>query len=328
MVTSDTKPTHPHGITELCEPGVRLYASALRSGRIARSEVEPAPCLMDFALLHPDPDDADWLRPVPPSAALAKHLHPIEREILERRRHSVLLTESFEPFMDISAQDPPTTHAITVLEGVNRINAALDLATAECRSEVLTVQPGGGRSEDRLSEALERGLSVVDRGVSIRTLYQHTVRHSPGTLAYAERMADDNVEIRTLEELIERLIVFDRTVAFIPAQDDRQVALELRHPGLVEYLVKVFEQLWTRAAPLLEEVKYDPTPKGISGVQRSIAQLLVEGHVDDSIARRLGMNVRTCRAHVAKLSAVLGSNSRAQLGYLIARSGILEQVPD
>ncbi|MER6504776.1 helix-turn-helix transcriptional regulator [Streptomyces sp. NPDC001455] len=328
MVTSNTKPTHPHGITELCEPGVRLYASALRSGRIARSEVEPAPCLMDFALLHPDPDDADWLRPVPPSAALAKHLHPIEREIQERRRHSVLLTESFEPFMDISAQDPPTTHAITVLEGVNRINAALDLATAECRSEVLTVQPGGGRSEDRLSEALERGLSVVDRGVSIRTLYQHTVRHSPGTLAYAERMADDNVEIRTLEELIERLIVFDRTVAFIPAQDDRQVALELRHPGLVEYLVKVFEQLWTRAAPLLEEVKYEPTPKGISGVQRSIAQLLVEGHVDDSIARRLGMNVRTCRAHVAKLSAVLGSNSRAQLGYLIARSGILEQVPD
>ncbi|MFF2406381.1 helix-turn-helix transcriptional regulator [Streptomyces sp. NPDC058092] len=328
MVTSDTKLTHPHGITELCEAGGRLYASALRSGRIARSEVEPAPCLMDFALLHPDPDDADWLRPVPPSAALAKRLQPIEREIQERRRHSVLLAESFEPFMDISAQDPPTTHAITVLEGVNRINAALDLATAECRSEVLTVQPGGGRSEDRLSEALERGLSVVDRGVSIRTLYQHTVRHSPGTLAYAERMADDDVEIRTLEELIERLIVFDRTVAFIPAQDDRQVALELRHPGLVEYLVKVFEQLWARAAPLLEEVKYNPIPKGISGVQRSIAQLLVEGHVDDSIARRLGMNVRTCRAHVAKLNAALGSSSRAQLGYLIARSGILEQDPD
>lgn len=280
---------------------------------------------MDFALLHPDPDDAAWLRPVPPSAALAKHLNPIEREIQERRRHSIQLAESFEPFMDISAQDAPTTHAITVLEGFNRINAALDLATAECRTEVLTVQPGGGRSEDRLSEALERGLSVVDRGVSIRTLYQHTVRHSPGILAYAERIADESVEIRTLEELIERLIIFDRTVAFIPATDDRQNALELRHPGLVEYLVKVFEQLWARAAPLREEVKYDSVPRGISGVQRSIAQLLVEGHVDDSIARRLGMNVRTCRAHVAKLNAALGSNSRAQLGYLIARSGILDQ---
>nr|MDT0526368.1 helix-turn-helix transcriptional regulator [Streptomyces sp. DSM 41633] len=139
-----------------------------------------------------------------------------------------------------------------VLEGVPRINAALDLATAECRTEVLTVQPGGGRDEDSLSRSLERGLSVVHRGVRIRTLYQHTARHSQSTLAYAERIADDNVEIRTLEELIERLIVFDRKVAFIPAQDDRQVALELRHPGLVEYLAKVFEQLWTRAAPLLE----------------------------------------------------------------------------
>ncbi|MFJ1694528.1 helix-turn-helix transcriptional regulator [Streptomyces sp. NPDC088252] len=328
MTTRDTKQAHPHAITELCDAGKHLYASALRSGRIARSEVDSAPCLMDFTLLHPDPDDSDWLRPVPPSAALAQRLHPIEREIQERRRHSVELAEAFEPFMDISAQDPTTTHAITVLEGVNRINAALDLATAECRTEVLTVQPGGGRSEDRLSEALERGLSVVDRGVSIRTLYQHTARHSPGTLAYAERLAEGKVEIRTLEELIERLIIFDRTVAFIPAQDDRQVALELRHPGLVEYLVKVFEQLWTRAQPLLEEIKYEQAPKGISGVQRSIAQLLVEGNVDDSIARRLGMNVRTCRAHIAKLNAALGSGSRTQLGYLIAQSGILDHDTD
>jgi DNA-binding NarL/FixJ family response regulator len=51
----------------------------------------------------------------------------------------------------------------------------------------------------------------------------------------------------------------------------------------------------------------------------------VEGHVDEAIARRLGMNVRTCRAHIAKLATALGSGSRAQLGYLIAQSGILSQ---
>lgn len=37
------------------------------------------------------------------------------------------------------------------------------------------------------------------------------------------------------------------------------------------------------------------------------------------------MNVRTCRAHIAKLASALGSGSRAQLGYLIAQSGVLEQ---
>jgi hypothetical protein len=37
------------------------------------------------------------------------------------------------------------------------------------------------------------------------------------------------------------------------------------------------------------------------------------------------MNVRTARVHIAKLAAALGSESRAQLGYLIAESGILKQ---
>lgn len=324
MPTKSTKPTHPHGITDLCDAGARLYASALGAGRISRGEVESAPCLLEFALLHPDPDDANWLRPVPPSVVLAQQLQPLEREIQDRRRLTLNLTDAFQPFLTISAQKPATTHAITVLEGNTRINAALDVAIAEARTEVLTVQPGGSRPEHILSQALERSKPLIERGISVRTMYQHTVRHSQSTFAYMDKMAGAKVEIRTLEELIERLIICDQTVAFIPAQDDRQVALELRHPGLVQYLIKVFEHLWQRATPLMDEVRYEATPEGITGVQRSIAKLLIEGHVDEAIARRLGMNVRTCRAHIAKLAASLGSGSRAQLGFLIARSGILD----
>ncbi|WP_026171384.1 MULTISPECIES: hypothetical protein [unclassified Streptomyces] len=325
MGAENTEEAHSHSVTALCDEGARLYASALSVGKIARSETANAPCLLEFALLHPDPDDPDWLRPVPPSAALTQRLHPIEREIRDRRRLSLELTDAFEPFMAISAQAPPTTHAITVLEGIERINASIELAMAECRYEVLTIQPGGGRSEDALNTAVERGRLLTQRGVAMRTLYQHTVRHSHGTLNYAERMASGNVQIRTLEELIERLMIFDNTVAFIPATDDRRIALELRHPGIVSYLVTVFEQFWRRAVPLQEQIPYDPTVEGVSGVRHSIAKLLVEGHVDEAIARRLGMNVRTCRSHIAKLGAALGSTSRAQLGYLIARSGILDQ---
>ncbi|ATL29258.1 Cys-tRNA(Pro) deacylase YbaK [Streptomyces formicae] len=283
------------------------------------------PCLMDTALLHPDPDDADWLIPVLPSAALTQRLQPIEREIREQRRLAIELADVFEPFMAITAHAEPTTQGLTVLEGGDRIGAVIERATAECRSEILTVQPGGGRSEDSLTEAMKRGQTVLDRGIMMRTLYQHTVRHSQGTLAYAARMAQGNVQIRTLEELVDRLMIFDRTVALIPARADRQAALELRHPGLVEYLAKVFEQQWNRATPLVEEVPYPPSTDGITGVQRTIAKLLVEGHVDEAIARRLGMNVRTCRAHIAKIAAALGSGSRAQLGYLIAQSGILDK---
>ncbi|MFG2125059.1 helix-turn-helix transcriptional regulator [Streptomyces sp. NPDC048710] len=328
MATNGTKATHPHAVTELCDEGNRLYATALRTGRIARADAEAAPCLMEFALLHPDPDDANWLRPVPPTVALAQRLHPLEREISDRRRMSVALADAFEPFMALSAQESAPTHSITVLEGLDRINAALDLATAQCRTEMLTVQPSGRRRpEHRLIEGLERDKPLIERGVRIRTLYQHTARYSPDRLAYVDQFTNGKVEYRTIDELVERLIICDDTVAFIPIRDDRQVALELRHPGLVRYLIKVFEFMWNRAVPLSAGAPYETAPDGITDIQHSIAKLLVEGHVDEAIARRLGMNVRTCRAHIAKLAQALGSGSRAQLGFLIAQSGILKQEP-
>ncbi|MEV2252066.1 helix-turn-helix transcriptional regulator [Streptomyces sp. NPDC050147] len=325
MVTTSTKPTHPHPITELCDEGARLYTSALSAGRIARAEIEPAPCLVEFALLHPDPDDANWLRPVPPSAILAQRLHPIEREIRDRRKLTIELTDVFEPFMNISSQPSVATHAITVLEGLASINATLDAATAACKDEILTIQPGGVRGGDMLSQSLARVREPLDRGVRMRTLYQHTVRHGPGVFAYLEQLDPRQIQVRTLEQLIDRMIIFDRSTAVIPARRDRQVALELRHPGLVEYLVSVFDQFWQQATPLREETPYSPAHNGITGVQRTIAKLLIDGHVDEAIARRLGMNVRTCRAHIAKIAAALGSGSRAQLGYLIAQSGVLEK---
>ncbi|MEU5297493.1 helix-turn-helix transcriptional regulator [Streptomyces umbrinus] len=325
MATNGTKATHPHPVTELCEEGGRLYTNALRTGRIARADVEPAPCLMEFALLHPDPDDAEWLRPVPPSVALAQRLNPIEREITERRRLSVELSDIFEPFMALSLQGAAPTHSITVLEGGDRINAALNLATAQCRAEMLTIQPSDRGSERSLLQGLERDRPLIERGVRIRTLYQHTARYNPERLAYVAQLSDGKVEYRTIDELVERLIVCDETVAFIPTRDDQQVALELRHPGLVRYLVKVFEFVWGRAVPLTAGAPYETAADGITNIQHSIAKLLVEGHVDEAIARRLGMNVRTCRAHIAKLATALGSGSRAQLGFLIAQSGILEQ---
>lgn len=325
MMENRAKVAHPHTVADLCDDGARLYAHALRTGRITREDVEPAPCLMEFALLHPDPDDANWLRPVPPSVVLAQRLNPIERDISEQRRRSIELTDAFEPFMALSAQVSAPTHAISVLEGGERIQMALNLATAECQTEVLTVQPSNRISERNLLQGLERDRPLIERGVRIRTLYQHTARHSPEKLAYVARLSDGKVEYRTIDELVERLIICDDTVAFIPTRDDQQVALELRHPGLVRYLVKVFEFMWGRAVPLTAGAPYETASDGISEIQHSIAKLLIEGHVDEAIARRLGMNVRTCRAHIAKLATALGSGSRAQLGFRIAQSGMLEQ---
>jgi DNA-binding NarL/FixJ family response regulator len=171
---------------------------------------------------------------------------------------------------------------------------------------------------------MARDQEFLNRGGRIRALYQHTVRHIPYTQDRYEQLTGD-VEARTLDEVTERLIIVDHTVAFIPASPDRTLALEVRHPALLTHFVTTFDRLWHLATPMHPQAVHQPTLNGVTPRQRAIAALLVEGHTDSDIADRLGMNVRTARVHIAKLAATLGSESRAQLGYLIGQSGILDR---
>ncbi|MGW3954913.1 LuxR C-terminal-related transcriptional regulator [Streptomyces sp. NPDC004752] len=317
---------HPHGADRLCEVGDRVYSRAVRRGRVPRTDAEPVPCLLELALLHPDPDDMDWLVPTSPQEVMTRLLRGVHDEVRESQRRVGSAVAAFERYAGIGRQlralssAPAEGGAIRVLDGLSRIQAAMDEATNACTTEVLTVQPGGIRREAELTEGLHRALALRGRGVRMRDLYTHVARHGQGLLNYLELMGDA-VQARTLDEVIDRLILFDRTVAFIPANTDRTMALELRHPALVGYLVTVFERLWRLAIPLTAPLP-DTGIEGISHREQSIAALLAEGHQDAVIAERLGISVRTCRAHIARLSETLGAASRTQLGVRIAQVGL------
>ncbi|WP_405898592.1 LuxR C-terminal-related transcriptional regulator [Streptomyces sp. NBC_00727] len=313
---------HPHGELELCETGLRTYTEALKAGRLPRSALEPAACLIELALVHPDPQDEDWIRPVPPSAALTHLLQPVTREIHERIRLSAALADSLAPLASVASTDPNL--AITVLEGLPLIEAAIQNATDGAREEVLTLQPSGSRPVDQLKKALERALSMAERGVTLRHIYQHPARHSPAIKAYVQDVPPSHIQVRTIEQTVERLFVFDRTVAFIPASARRDVALEIRHPALVRYLIQVYEVLWAQAKPLSTPLQAPAHKMPITAAQLSVARLLVEGNTDQIVARRLAISVRTCRAHIAKLMQTLGATSRTHLGALLVRSGVVE----
>ncbi|ANP48466.1 DNA-binding CsgD family transcriptional regulator [Streptomyces griseochromogenes] len=316
---------HPHGADRLCGAGDRVYSRAVRRGRVPRTDAVPVPCLLELALLHPDPDDMDWLVPTSPQEVMTRLLRGVYDEVRESQRRMGSAVAAFEWYAGLGgglqALSAPGEHtAIRVLDGLARIQAAIDEATEACTTEVLIVQPGGIRREDELTEGLHRALDLRGRGVRMRALYTHVARHGQGLLNYLELMGDA-VEARTLDEVIDRLILFDRKVAFIPANTERTMALELRHPALVEYLVTVFERLWRLALPLTAALP-DSGIEGISHRERSIAALLAEGHQDAVIAERLGISVRTCRAHIARLSDTLGAASRTQLGVRIAQVGL------
>ncbi|MFI9822344.1 LuxR C-terminal-related transcriptional regulator [Streptomyces sp. NPDC052013] len=315
---------------DLCPAGTRLYERAVREGHLPAEDAHEAPCLLDTGLLHPGLDDLDRLEPVAPTVALQRLLRYSGERIAEERRREERLADTFQSFMAISGDRPAdgSTPPLEVIRGKKRINQAITEALAGATRELLCVQPNihysdaqGQRSQ---AVAMERDQDLLDRGGRIRTLYQHTQRHLPLVQARYEQLRGD-VEARALHEVTDRLIIVDRAVAFIPANADRSLAMEVRHPALVEFLATAFDRFWRLATPMYPQSVQPPSLNGITARQRAIAELLVEGHTDAVIAERLGMNVRTARVHIAKLAATLGSQSRAQLGFLIGRSGILDQ---
>ncbi|MFJ2608696.1 LuxR C-terminal-related transcriptional regulator [Streptomyces sp. NPDC091279] len=320
-----------HGAEDLCAPGVLLYERAVRDGRVPVADAAPTPCLVEFGLLHPVVEDLDWLEPVSPAIALHRLLRVSEERVVAERRRGELLAETFEPLLRLGEHRAGVTDtpALRVLSGVERINAVISQTLAEASGELLAVQPRSGTRipAERLASALDRDRALLERGGRIRTLYQHTLRHSPAILARYEQLNGD-VEARTLDEVTERLLIVDRAVAFVPANpenSDYSLALEIRHPALVSHFATTFDRLWRLALPMHPVAAHHPSQNGVTHRQHAIAALLIEGHTDAVIAERLGMNVRTVRVHIAKLAATLGSESRAQLGYLIGRSGILDQ---
>ncbi|WP_307790894.1 helix-turn-helix transcriptional regulator [Streptomyces actuosus] len=206
------------------------------------------------------------------------------------------------------------------------IGEALRLAVASCEEELLTAQPGGGRAPELLAEALPRDLDVLRRGVRQRTLYQHSVRSHQPTLTYIERVLAEGAQVRTLEEIFERVIICDRSLAFIPGSPERKTAaLAIRHTGVVEFLVKVFEHMWDRAQPVSITMGQHRPDLLTDSVRRTVLRMVVAGHTDESIAARLGVSTRTVSTHIKKVSGALGSRSRAELGYLVSQRRLLEQ---
>ena len=131
----------------------------------------------------------------------------------------------------------------------------------------------------------------------MRTLYQHSARRSTVTHKYVAAVTARGAEVRTLDEFFNRMIVVDRRVAIDPDQDDLAVALAIREPAVVAYLVDVFERSWERARPFTN--RETSLMKDIAAEQRAMTmRMLIEGHADPverQAARRQPAHLRRLR---------------------------------
>ena len=162
---------------------------------------------------------------------------------------------------------------------------------------------------------------AIERGITMRTLYQHSARRSSVTHKYVAAVTARGAEVRTLDEFFNRMIVVDRRVAVIPSRNEVAVAVVIREPAVVAFLVNVFERSWERGRPFTN--RDTSLLKDIAAEQRAMTmRMLIEGHSDPVSAKRLGVSPRTYAGYVADLKTDYDAQTRFQLGYTMGRMGV------
>jgi DNA-binding CsgD family transcriptional regulator len=324
------------------EAAVACYEMAVQVGKfddqdaVDRLGLNPADvpaarrALVDLGLLVTG-DDGTTLISIDPGAAESALTIPLERDIAERKEVVARIRDELRPLAAIYAHRPRSSGddgRVRVVDSPASVVSELTVAARRCRDEVLTMQPGGGRGAKTLEAAVDRDRAMLAQGVTMRILYQHTARASAATRRYVRLVTNAGARVRTAVEIPDRLIVFDRKLAFVPSrrrEGKPPGAVIVTEPALVSYLCRGFENTWLSGADFdPDSVRYE---QYTDELRTSIMRLMALGHKDAVIARRLGMSTRTCRRYISSIAEELGATSRFQAGARAAELGLLPE-PD
>jgi hypothetical protein len=299
-----------------------IYAQAVSRGSLSTRDPQlsgprrrPAlDLLLDIGLLRHD-EDADVYYPVDPTAVQAQIVVPLGVQGAEMLAESARWADTFgELGQMFRTLQQAAVSPITEIHGLDKIDSFIHAAVSDSREELLSAQPHGRRPAKALAVSESRDMKALERGVKMRTLYQHSARHSPATREYVAETVARGAEVRTLDEFFRRLIVIDRQVAVVPASDNHHVAIAIHDKSLVAYLVDIFERFWDRAQPF--NLSGNQAERNIAADVRAMTiRMLVEGYSDPASAKRLGVSTRTYAGYIAALKDEYGVQTRFQLGY-------------
>ncbi len=243
---------HPHGADRLCAAGDRVYSRAVRRGRGAPPGRRAGPpASWNWPCCTPTPTTWTGWCATSPQEVMTRLLRGVHDEVnashggwaprwrpssgtrvsaaSSRPRPARRARRSASWTVWAASRPRWTRRRRRARRRCSPSSPAASGVSMSCRRAA----PGAGAARARGTDAGP----VHARGPA---------RAGPAQLP---ELMGDAVEARTLDEVIDHLILFDRTVAFIPANTDRTMALELRHPALIAYLVTVFERLWRLAHP-------------------------------------------------------------------------------
>jgi sugar-specific transcriptional regulator TrmB/DNA-binding CsgD family transcriptional regulator len=305
----------------LADPDADLSALARRLGVDEQQTRDALGRLVELSLVRERAGGRVYV-PVNPEVTLDAML-ALERAELSRRERQLLQARA-ELARLVRTGDSPASPVREVrrLDDLDQVIAVVRDLAARCYREVLSIMPGV-LPVDQLPQALENDLALLDRGVSCRLLHARRQLASEPMRRNLETLRRHGAEVRISDTLPHRLLVFDRTVSFLPVNPHSPAggALVVREPTIIANLVTLFESLWATAVDLDQAMESGTV--GASAFDRAVLMLMSSGVKDEAAARQLNVSDRTYRRHVADILTRLGASSRFQAGVEAVRRGWL-----
>ncbi|HEY0699987.1 MAG TPA: helix-turn-helix domain-containing protein [Micromonospora sp.] len=175
---------------------------------------------------------------------------------------------------------------------------------------------------------LDGDLDVSTDVPSYRYVYERSALDDPRTPAEIGRFLKSGYEIRIAAELPSKMIIVDRASVLLPMLPDQTSVhpgfLLVRGQSLVHLLVALFERVWQSATPLrLTATGLAEGASAWDDVAVTLLTYLLSGMPDKTVASRLGTSERTVQRRIQRLMKLAGTDSRMQLAWYAARSGMI-----
>jgi len=237
--------------------------------------------------------------------------------------HAVAAAQSLERSQALRGQACRVGARITAhpaADGAQRDIHGLSLALAEaaqrCRAEMLVSCAQHRAGWPEFADAVLASGARLHRTARLRVLVGGAQYGAPGD-RFVERLADIGGMLRTHPGAIDRFVLVDDGTVFVSPEgevkdaDSMTAVTDLVVGGLLH---SVFDQVWD-ASLGLPGTRLSNASEA-DRVKLAILRLLAQGHKDEVVARRLNLGVRTCRRHIAEITASLGASSRFQAGFV------------
>ncbi|WP_067174905.1 helix-turn-helix transcriptional regulator [Microtetraspora niveoalba] len=206
--------------------------------------------------------------------------------------------------------------SVRSLTGADELyEAVIGLAGQAPRAELVAALPDRRTTGDFFEKHADMWIRAIKEGdLTSRLLVPVSALGVPSFRETAGLLNRAGAEVRSLDQVPSWFFALGADAAGLPVQwgaspsEHAYNCSLVRSPVVVGALRALFGELWGRAVPVAR-------PGGAIQVLRLAAQ----GLSDESIARHLGLSVRTVRARFAQAIAELGANSRFQAGVEASR---------